>query len=978
MNIEEVLERELTALQRAVVVDPARWILALACAGSGKTTTFAFRIAYLIAKGADPRGIVAFTFTENAAEAIKLRVSQALAACGLDPKLVGAMFIGTIHGYCQAVLSAMDARYRQFDVVDENALRLFLMSRYPQLQLQVLRPRAPLNSFFATINETASAWTTMNDEMVDLAAVEAADAQLGRSLRLISEALDRDHFIDFSSMIRKVVEALESHHVGAEAAVAEVEHVLCDEYQDVNPAQERLLAAFEARGVMQMVVGDDDQAVFAWRGADVSNILSYEVRHPGCSVHRLSENFRSTDAIVEAADAFASAQLGASREPKHPRAVANASPRAFKRWWFTGPDARSDEADAVADAIAALRGTGYRERDGTERGLTLADFAILMRSTRRPEKDDAPRHAPFTRALEARGIHYTLEAGGSIFDRPQVAVMRDAFGLLREGSPDRDAARAFFNERVLPAYPAADFAAFTVVLTAWGRLLHGDEVRRRVFPQQLLHDLLEAFGIARSAPGEDAMRALGVFSRILQDVEAVYVSIDSAQRFGMICSFLSNVAERGYDASARDVLRRPDAVTVSTVHAVKGLEFPVVFVVDLEQGRFPLARRAYDGWLPAEVIGPALARGAYRTTADEEARLFYVALTRAERYLFVTGSERLPGMDPTIRPRSQSPYFRALRQAEISSDAALPDDLEPMAESRRIDETVLPTSFSEIRYYLRCPADYYFRSILGFSPPIVEMFGYGRTVHASVGKLHERFPDRAPSGDDAEETARTMFHLKHAFPSKDPMRPGPYERARDSAAGIVRRYVEAYGDDFEHRRELERRFEVPLQRAVISGSIDLLLHLDAEGNVLDSTVIDFKAIEGGSDPVTNERLDWTELSLQVQLYANGAREVLGENARSGSVHLLADGKRVEVPVDDAAVAAAIANVEWAVDGVVAGDFPMRPEPRKCAECDFFKLCPKIPQPFTRTAVPPPIHLPNGGREMARAFSRFVAGGVDPA
>jgi DNA helicase-2/ATP-dependent DNA helicase PcrA len=165
---------------------------------------------------------------------------------------------------------------------------------------------------------------------------------------------------------------------------------------------------------------------------------------------------------------------------------------------------------------------------------------------------------------------------------------------------------------------------------------------------------------------------------------------------------------------------------------------------------------------------------------------------------------------------------------------------------------------------------------------------------------------------------------------------------------------------------------VPLERAVISGTIDLLLREDEQHNIVDATVIDFKAIEGGNDPENNTALHWTELALQVQLYASAAREVLGENARTGAVHLLKDNQRVVVPVDDAAVAAAIANVTWAVDRIVAGDFPMRPQAEKCASCDFAKLCPKIPEPFAEAGAPPEIHIP-GGRQLALAFSQFDDG-----
>jgi DNA helicase-2/ATP-dependent DNA helicase PcrA len=417
-----------------------------------------------------------------------------------------------------------------------------------------------------------------------------------------------------------------------------------------------------------------------------------------------------------------------------------------------------------------------------------------------------------------------------------------------------------------------------------------------------------------------------------------------------------------------EVLRRPDAVTVSTVHRVKGLEFPVVFVVDVEASRFPGTQRKYAGWLPPAVIQPVLNRGAYQSTPAEEVRLFYTALTRAERYLHVTGCQLLPG---GARSRKQSKFTLRLQNAELQTDAnALPNGLTPRAQARRIDETVMPTSYSEIKSYLKCPRDYQYRKSFGFSPPIPEMFGFGKTVHTAVGKLHAEFPNAAPTPDEAERVARDTFHLKHVGQSRDPVnRPGPYERARDKAAEIARNYASDYSAEFTRKRQVEAKFEIAVANAVISGAIDLLLEVDAANQIVNATVIDFKAMEGGDTPEQSPDLEWTDLSLQVQLYAKASNEVLGANADTGAVHLLKDNQRDDVPVDDQAQAAATQNGEWAVERILAGDFPMRPHAAKCADCDFRSICPKIPEGFGTQAQPPAIYTPNG-QMMVLAFRLF--------
>ncbi len=982
-SIEDVLTQSLNPEQKAAAIDPTREVLTLACAGSGKSRTLAFRIARLLAEGVEPRAIVAFTFTEKAAESIKRRVAQALVAVGIDPTVMGAMYLGTIHGYCQQMLGEIDAQFRQFEVLDGNRFKLFALSRYPALSINTLRTRTgtrnyPQGSQFRTIAKLVDAWSTMNDEMIHLSDVAAADAELALVLEKLHEAMMRDQFIDFSYMIRLVVDRLQAGDARALLSTEHIKHLMVDEYQDVNPAQEALIRALHPRLDSLFVVGDDDQAIYSWRGADVSNILEFQDRYTAASVHTLSTNFRSTAAIVRSSAAFIDAELGAKRMNKSPVAHRDASPQQFGRFLF--PD-REDEAAWVAERIQALIGTEYIEYkpDGSVdrvRGLTPGDFAILMRSTRQPETSgDFPRHAPFTEALTDLGIAYSLESGGGPFDRPQVAVLRDCFLMLQEANPNRTQAREFFENNVIPAYQDADFRKFAEVLGRWGREIHTpynpQATRRRVYPQKLVHELLESFGIQRSFFDDAVMRDIGIFSRMILDVEVVYMSVDSTQRFREICNFLRYIAEDGYDTSTDDMLQKPDAVTVATVHKMKGLEFPVVFVVDVESGRFPGRRRNYDGWLPGSVISAALSRGAYLSEPDAEARLFYTALTRAERFLYVTASQQLPGGK---QRKKLSNYALRLQDDTLIDDPTfLPSVLASAPPAARVDDTILPTSFSDIRYYLKCPMDYRFRKRYGFSPAVPELFGFGITVHTALGKLHEQHTGDAPTADEAEAIARSVFHLKHIHESRDPInRPGGYERARDSAAQILRNYAENHEDDFVQSKQIEVRFEIPAQGTVITGDIDLLIREDAEGNITEASVIDFKAMKGGDDPVSDETaLHWTELALQVQLYAKAAREVLGENASTGSVHLLKDNQRIEVPVTDQAIQAAIENVEWAVDRIITGEYPMRPQAKKCEACDFRLLCPKQPQSFSVQTQPPEIHVPQeSGSMMARLFSEY--------
>lgn len=967
----------LTDDQYNAVIDDTNEILCLACAGSGKSRTLSFRIARLIHEGTKPETIIAFTFTEKAAESIKRRVASALEKADQPVALVGAMYIGTIHAFCQNLLGSMNAKYRQYEVLDENRLKLFLLSRYYELELNTLQANRNAR-MFQTIAEVSNAWKMANDEMLSLDEIEQEDAPLGSCLKNINNRLNSDQYIDFSLMIRLVVEALEANNPEINAALESASHLMVDEYQDVNISQERLIRGLYSRLHSLFVVGDDDQSIYGWRGADVRNIIEFDQRYPNCSTHTLTTNFRSTNTIVSTSDRFIQLELSTARIDKAPVSNSDGNIQHFGNIWF---ETKQDEAEWIANRINQLLGTKYIETDGSERGLTKSDFAILMRSVQGGTRNGgAPYHRDYTNALSDADINYIIEAEGSIFERLHARTLRDAMSLLRSpGYPRREAIN-FFNSNIIPVFPNADLNRFLEILADWNNQIHRPigGARRKVYPQLLVHELIEAFRVSTTEfqNHEQVMRDLGVFSGIILDVEKVFVSIDTGQRYQSVLNFLENVAESGYDTTQVELMSRPDAVTISTVHKMKGLEFPVVFIVDVVQQRFPGRRSSYSGWLPLNLIQNPLSRGLYQSNNAGEARLFYTALTRAERFLYVTGSSIQPGLQ---RPKNPSPFklrIQGLNNPAVITDTThLPDNIERIEQRPRIDEESMPTSFTEIKDYLECPMKFKFRKIYGYSPAVPELFGYGLTTHTAINRTHQLFSNTAPTREEAEEIAEDVFHLKHVFPSRDSEREGPYERARNASKRLVGNYAEGYPEDFVQSRSLEQRFEIKADKALITGSIDLLLREDNDGNILEARVIDFKSMdfpEGQLNPFF-----WLNLSLQVQLYAYAADIVLGENAKTGSVHLLKAPNteevpnRVNVPITDVAIESAIQNIEWAVNRILEGEFPMRPSVGKCEECDFRKICSKQRQEFNSAEVPNPIHIPetNGTTELrVRSFS----------
>lgn len=957
MNTEQILHANLTDDQYEAVVDESKHILCLACAGSGKSRTLAYKIAYIISKGEAPESIIAFTFTEKAAESIKRRVAEALRKFGLPENYIGAMFIGTLDSFCQKLLGDINAKYRQYDILDRNGLILFLMSRFFQIGLKHGEGRY----FKENILPIADAWQTMNNENINLLQIERYDPILFERLTKLGEILDRDGYMDFSFSIRLGVQELQKITNKTNSYIAKFKYLLVDEYQDINPIQEEFIKALAKHLDMLLVVGDDDQSIYGWRGANVQNILTFDKRYSDVAIHRLLVNFRSTAAIVDGANNFVQRTISLVRLNKEIKAHSDGNIQDLRKLWF---DEREEEAEWVAQRIESLIGTKYVEGlnpDGTEkcRGLTYSDFAILLRAIHNSNGDN--RDKQFVDALTRHSIPCKTTGEGGIFDRPYAVCVQQSMELLREAGLPRESALKFFTETILPVFPHADENRFIAILNKWNQNIHAStaSARRKVYPQEFLHDLIDAFNV-RDFKDETALRDLGLFSKIILDVEKTYTSIDSSYRYAEMLNFISNIAMNSYELETIDYLVKENAVDISTIHKIKGLEYPVVFVVDLIASRFPHKNATYRGKLPHELMLEAINRGAYGTRLEDEARLFYTATTRAERCLYLSGSTHHPDLKRTCK---QSAFIADFNHPKLrNNDKSLDDLAEKIEPQARFDESEFPTDYSSVKSYLTCPYSYKLATIMGYNAAVPELFGFGKTSHTILERLHQKYKDRAPTAEDVMEIVESTFMLKHVFPSKDPVnRPGSYERAKSLVQRILIEYSQKYGADFGRLRQDEARFEISVKDALITGAIDLLLMEDTQRNITTADVIDFKSMETPDDIST---YDWRDMSIQVQLYSKAAKEVIGENVETGYIHTLKDNCRTAIPVDAASVDGAIGVIEWAVRGILDGDFPMRACPQSCGSCDFKAMCAQKRQAFKNASVPPKINTPVGLRTIA--------------
>ncbi|MDE3152257.1 MAG: UvrD-helicase domain-containing protein [Gemmatimonadota bacterium] len=632
---DDALLDGLNAAQREAVLHHEGPLLVLAGAGSGKTRVLTRRIARLIrAHGVRPADILAVTFTNKAAGEMRERI-----AALLEHEPAG-MWAGTFHSVGARLLrraAHLVGRSTSFTIYDEDdtqAVIKRLMERHGVSPKQYA-PRAVRSAISDAKNALVSP-----DEFAGLARDPFAQA-VAKIYADYEPTLQRANAADFDDLLLLPVRILERHPDELDRLRRKFRYLLVDEYQDTNRAQYRLVSLLGAEHGNVCVVGDDDQSIYGWRGADIRNILDFEKDFPQARIVRLEENYRSTPPILELANVVIAANTG--RMGKTLRPTVGGGDRVVA---VRALDER-DEADWLVDELRRLRGAA---------GWQLRDFAVLYRTNAqsRAMEEALRRHAVPYRLVgavrfydrrEIRDVMSYLKLVANPADdeafRRAVAVPRRGVGdatveLLAErararGIPLFDAAtRDELLDGIRPATRAA-LAEFSALVARFR-----DQARDAAV-DELLRDLVEATGYAEylREEGEEMARdrldnireLIAGASETVADVEGE-VGLTPLDLFLQRASLVADVDKLSADA---------DAVTLMTLHNAKGLEFPVVFIAGLEDGLFPLAR-AYDD--------PAM--------LEEERRLFYVGITRAERrlYLLHAESRRRNGEFTPSRPSS--------------------------------------------------------------------------------------------------------------------------------------------------------------------------------------------------------------------------------------------------------------------------------------------------------------------------------------
>ena len=962
----------LNAAQVAGVTHEAGPLLVVAGAGTGKTTVLARRIAWLIAtRRARPEEILALTFTDKAALEMEERVDV------LVPYGYADVRIATFHAFGDWLLreNALEVGLTPaFRLLNRAEQVLFLRSRLFELPLEHFRPlgdptrhlRALVGLFGRCKDEDVSpeAYLAHAEALAADAAARPDDAErrdaaarqheLARTYGAYQALMAREGVVDFGDQIVYALRLFRSRPYVLARYQHRFRYVLVDEFQDTNHAQFELVKLLAARHRNVTVVGDDDQAIFRFRGASMSNVLGFDRAYPDARRVVLIENHRSGQRLLDAAY-----RLIRHNDPDRLEVAAGIDKRLVARQG-PGPEPEhlhfetvTQEADAVAAKIA----------EAVERGeAAYADFAVLVRAN-----NDAD---PFLRALNLRGLPWTFSGNQGLYARPEVRLL---IAFLRAIAHPDDAVSLYaLAASSLYAVPPVDLTRCSTHADRRHRwlfdVLRGldglPEVRDHLSAagveaiRRLVADLERYMGLAAELPtGELLYRVLeetGWLSRLskaetareeaeVQNVAKFFRRIQEAStvlpsdRLREFVNHLDALIEAGDDPAVAEAELDVPAVHVLTVHKAKGLEFPVVFVVGCVQGRFPWPRRGEPLELPDALLRDRVPGG--EVHVQDERRLFYVAMTRARGALHLTSARDYGGR----RERKVSQFV--LEALDLPRDAARPARSTALEELRRVARTpeaagsagdeappvspgvALELSHRQVDDYQTCPLKYRYIHVLRVPIRRHHAVVYGEALHRVV----EHYLRRRAVG-----LYTPLAELLEAFEREwrnEGFLTWAHEAARKEAgrAALVRFWheEEAGGSRPTH---VEREFGFTLGPDRVRGRWDRVDETDGEAVIVDYKSSDVR------DPVQADRR--AAESLQLKLYALGWREMVGRLPARVELRFLESGViGRHVPTEDDAAEAADA-VRAAAAGIRARRYGATPSRQACRSCAYNQICPE--------------------------------------
>ncbi|HIF5534721.1 TPA: DNA helicase II [Vibrio parahaemolyticus] len=662
--------------QREAVAAPLENLLVLAGAGSGKTRVLVHRIAWLMSvEQASPFSIMSVTFTNKAAAEMRGRIEELMMGSA------SGMWNGTFHGICHRILRAhyLDAKLPEdFQIIDSDDQQRLLKRLIKAQNLDEKQWPARQVAWWINGKKDEGLRPTHIDAYHD--PVTKTYLQLYTAYQ---EACDRAGLVDFAEILLRAHELLRDNKFVREHYQARFKHILVDEFQDTNNIQYAWLRMMAGPECYVMIVGDDDQSIYGWRGAKVENIEKFTREFPSVTTIRLEQNYRSTKTILEASNTL----------------IANNTERMGKELWTDGVVGEPISVYSAYNELDEARFAVNKIKEWQDKGGALNDAAMLYRNN--------AQSRVLEEALIQAGLPYRIYGGMRFFERQEIkdalAYMRlmanrnddAAFervvntptrGLgdktletIRRAARDRgctmwEASVAMLDEQVLAGRAAGALGRFIELITALE-----DDTLEMPLHEQTDHVIKYSglFAMYEQEKGEKSKARIENLEELVTATRQ-FEKPEEAEEMSLLTAFLTHAALEAGEGQADEF---EDAVQLMTLHSAKGLEFPLVFMVGVEEGMFP-------SQMSAEEAG----------RLEEERRLCYVGMTRAMQKLYITYAEmrRLYGQDKYHKP---SRFIRELPETCLD-EVRMKAQVSRPASSGRFSQTAVKENFNETGFSL--------------------------------------------------------------------------------------------------------------------------------------------------------------------------------------------------------------------------------------------------------------------------------------
>ncbi len=836
-------------------------LLIIAGAGTGKTTVITERIKYLIEKKlARPEEILALTFTEKAAREMETRIDIAL------PYGYTNMWVMTFHSFCERILRqnalhiGLDPRFK---LTSEAETTQLIRKNLFKFKLNYFRP---LGNPYKFIGGMIQHFSRLQDEDINtrdyVAWAKKQDDEkwfeLASAYKTYEELKIKNGLMDFGDLITKTLKLLRDRPNILKEYQKQFKYILIDEFQDTNYSQNKLAILLANKEQNINVVGDDDQSVYRFRGAAVSNIIQFRKNFSKTKVVVLTKNYRSTQEILDR-----SYDLIQHNNPDRLEVVEKIDKKLISekklkgdKLTFIHADRVENEADEVSKEIL---------RQAQDHGYDFKDIAILVRANNHAE--------PFSRALARHGIPYQFLGPGRLFKQSEVidliSYLKVLYNFEDSVSFYRILSSKEFNldgrqiaeignlarKNNISLFEAAEKSDGEKILKVVEMVHKHLGLISKESAGQILYYFLEESGMLKSL-AVDEKRALNI-SKFFDKLKSYEVDHPDSNLFNVV-DWLDLSAELGESPLAADSdWGEVNAVNIMSVHSAKGLEFPVVFLVNLVSQRFPTIERREQIPIPEELIKEILPTGDYHL--EEERRLFYVGMTRAKDKLYLTAAnyygegKRDKKLSPFIHESLGEIHVNE-KQKEKKEKSFLDygsPKIEDKIEKKNLEINYL--SYSQIETFKVCPLHYKLRYILKIPTQPTASLSFGISMHNTLLEFYELVKNKTKPTEKLILQTLENNWKKEGYTSKF-----HEQEFLKKGKKFLKEYLEKYPLAKAKVISLEESFIIPIAKNLkIGGKID---RIDDLGNG-KIEIWDYKT---GANVPTQKEVD---KDLQLTIYA---------------------------------------------------------------------------------------------------------------